>query len=219
VDLPRQVCYNAVLGAHEMPGNAVLPAHTGMVITRNLQEWACLLPLDLPFATVERLLAWQTQCEDMICASEVRCLVRTHGQVIREAEAAEVVELLQREDRSELKTQLVSAHEARSPAAWPQELNAAVEKVLEVEGPQPPKGVRACDRERVLTARREEHADVEQLRRLGPQVQPDQIVAAADDVEVRRPTRKSKLSIRTARVTTREGFRYLSGCGEMVLDL
>jgi len=195
-----------------------LPAHTGMVITRNLQEWACLLPLDLPFATVERLLAWQTQCEDMICASEVRCLVRTHGQVIREAEAAEVVELLQREDRSELKAQLVPAHEARSPAAWPQELNAAVEKVLEVEGPQPPKGVRACDWERVLTARREEHADVERLRRLGPQVRSDQIVAAADDVEVRRPTRKSKLSIRTARVATREGFRYLSGRGETVLD-
>jgi hypothetical protein len=24
-----------------------LPAHEGMVITRNLQEWACLFPLDL----------------------------------------------------------------------------------------------------------------------------------------------------------------------------
>jgi len=80
-----------------------------MVITRNLQEWACLLPLDLPFATVERLLAWQTQCEEMICATEVRCLVRAHGQVIREAEATEVAELLRREDLSELKAQLVPA--------------------------------------------------------------------------------------------------------------
>jgi len=201
-----------------MPGNAVLPAHNGMVITRNLQEWACLLPLDLPFATVERLLAWQTQCEEMICATEVRCLVRAHGQVIREAEATEVAELLRREDLSELKAQLVPAREARCPAAWPKELNAAVERVLETEDPQPPEGIRACDWERVLTVRREERADVERLRRLGPQVQPDQIVAATDDVEVRRPERKSKLYIRTARIATREGFRYLNGHGETALD-
>lgn len=218
VYLPRQVCYNEELETHEMPGNAVLPAHNGMVITRNLQEWACLLPLDLPFATVERLLAWQTQCEEMICTTEVRCLMRAHGQVIREAEAAEVAELLQREDLSELKAHMVPAHEARHPAAWPKELNAAVEETLKTEDPQPPEGIRACDWERVLTARREEWSDIEQLRRLGPQVQPGQIVAATDDVEVRRPERKSKLYIRTARMATREGFRYLSGCGETVLD-
>jgi hypothetical protein len=119
---------------------------------------------------------------------------------------------------SEWKAQMVPAHEARHPAAWPKELNAAVEETLETEDPQPPEGIRACDWERVLTARREECSDIEQLRRLGPQVQPGQIVAATDDVEVRRPERKSKLYIRTARIATREGFRYLSGCGETVLD-
>jgi hypothetical protein len=218
VRLPRQVCYNGVQGTHVMPGNMVLPAHNGMVITRGLQEMACLLPLDLPFATVERLLAWETQCEEMICATEVRCLVRAHGQVIREAEAAEVTELLERGDLSDLKAQLVPAHEVRRPAAWPEELSAAVEQALEAEDPQPPEGVRACDWERVLTARQEECADIAQLRRLGPEVQPGQIVAATDDVEVRRPERKRKLYIRTARVATREGFRYLSGCGETVLN-
>lgn len=121
-----------------MPGNAVLPSHNGMVITRNLQELTCLLPLDLPFATVERLLAWQTQCEEMICSTEVRCLVRAHGQVIRQAEAAEVAELLKREDSSDLKAQLVPAREARRPAAWPEELTTAVEKALEQEDPEPP---------------------------------------------------------------------------------
>lgn len=201
-----------------MPGNAVLPSHNGMVITRNLQELACLLPLDLPFATVERLLAWQTQCEEMICSTEVRCLVRAHGQVIRQAEAAEVAELLKREDSSDLKAQLVPAREARRPAAWPEELTTAVEKALEQEEPEPPEGVRTCDWERVLTARREERADVAQLRRLGPEVRPGQIVAATDDVEVRRPERRGKLYIRTARVATREGFRYLSGRGDVVLD-
>jgi hypothetical protein len=201
-----------------MPGNAVLPAHNGMVITRNLQEWACLFPMDLPFTTVKRLLGWQTQCEEMICATEVRCLVRTHGQVIRQAEAAEVAELLKRDDLSDLKAQLVPAHDARRPAAWPEELTAAVEKALEVEDPEPPEGVRACDWERVLTTRREERMDIAQLRRLGPEVQPGQIVAATDDVEVRRPERRGKLYIRTARVATREGFRYLSGRGDAVLN-
>jgi hypothetical protein len=189
-----------------------------MVITRNLQEWACLFPLDLPFATVDRLLGWQTQCDEMICASEVRRLVREHGQVIRQAEAAEVVELMKREDLSDLKAQLVPARQARRPAAWPEELTAAVEKALETEDPEPPEGVRVCDWERVLATRHEECADIARLRRLGPEVQPGQIVAATDDVEVRRPERKGKLYIRTARVATREGFRYLSGCGDAVLD-
>lgn len=218
VHLPRQVCYNEVLGAHEIPGNAVLPVHNGMVITRNLQEWACLFPLDLPFATVERLLRWQTQCEEMICATEVRRLVRRHGQVVRQAEAAEVAELLKRKDLSGLKAQLVPSCKTRRPAAWPEELTAAVEIALEAENPEPPEGVRACDWERILTARREEKADIAQLRRLGPEVKPGQIVAAADDVEVRRPERRSKLYIRTARIATREGFRYLSGRGDAVLN-
>jgi hypothetical protein len=128
-----------------MPGNAVLPPHNGMIITRSLQEWACLLPLDLPFASVERLLKWQTQCEEMICATEMRCLVRTHRQVIRRAEADEVAALLGRESLSGLKANLVPAREARRPAAWPEELTAAVEMALEREDPQPPEGVRACD--------------------------------------------------------------------------
>ncbi len=211
------MCYNATLGVHEMPGNAVLPSHNGMVITRNLQEMACLLSLDLPFATVERLLAWQTECEEMICSTEVRNLVRTHGRVIRQAEAEEVATLLERGDLSGLKAQLVPTHEVRRPAAWPEELNAAVERALKAEAPEPPKGVRACDWERVLAARREERADVARLRRLGPEIQPGQVVAAVDDVEVRRPERRGWLAIRTARIATREGFRYLSGSGEMVL--
>jgi hypothetical protein len=218
VYLPRQVCYNEELGGHEMPGNGVLPAHNGMVITRNLQEWACLLPTDLPFTSVQRLLAWQTQCEEMICATEVRCLVRTHGRVIRQAEAAEVAELLKREDLSELRAELVPARDIRRPAAWPEGLTVAVEMALETEDPQPPEGIRACDWERVLATRREERADIARLRRLGPEVQPGQIVAATDDVEVRRPERRGKLYIRTARVATRAGFRYLSGSGDAVLN-
>lgn len=201
-----------------MPGNAVLPAHKGMLITRNLQEWACMFPLDLPFATVERLMGWQTQCDEMICATEVRRLVRRHGEVIRQAEAAEVEKLLKCENLSGLKAQLVPSREARRPAAWPEELTEAVEVALEAENPQLPEGVKACDWERILTARQEEHTDIAQLRRLGPEIKPGQIVAATDDVQVRRPERRGKLYIRTARIATREGFRYLSGCGGDVLN-
>jgi len=148
----------------------------------------------------------------------VRNLVRQHGQIIREAENEEVKELMKREDLSGLTAQLVPMQEVRRSAAWPEELSVAVEKALEAEEPEPPEGVRACDWERVLAARREERADSAQLRRLGPEVQPGQIVAATDDVEVRRPERRGKLYIRTARMATCEGFRYLSGCGDTVLN-
>ena len=201
-----------------MPGNTVLPDHKGMLITRNLQEWACLFPLDLPFATVERLLGWQTQSEEMIGATEVRQLVRRHGEVIRQAEATEVEELLQREDLSGLKAELVPTRDVRRPAAWPEELTEVVEIALETENPDLPEGVKACDWERILTARREEGGDAAKLRRLGPEIKPGQIVAATDDVEVRRPERRGKLYIRTARIATQEGFRYLSGCGHDVLN-
>jgi hypothetical protein len=201
-----------------MPGNSVLPAHKGMLITRNLQELVCMFPLDLPFASVERLLKWQTQCDEMICATEVRQLVRKHGEVIRQAETAEVKALLKRANLSDLKAQLVPSREARRPAAWPKELTEAVEIALEAEDPQPPEGVKACDWERVLTARKEKVADIARLRRLGPEIKPGQIIAATDDVQVRRPEKKSKLYIRTARIATQEGFRYLSGRGSDVLN-
>ena len=41
--LPRQVLCHRDTATHVLPANAVLPAHEGVVITRGLQEWACLL--------------------------------------------------------------------------------------------------------------------------------------------------------------------------------
>ena len=61
VYLPRQVCYLPGEDHHLLPGNQGLPAHAGQVTTRGLQEWACLLPQDLPFGTAERLLGWMTR--------------------------------------------------------------------------------------------------------------------------------------------------------------
>ena len=60
LSLSRQVCSHPAAQTHVMPGNAVLPPHNGIIITRGLQEWACLLPRELPFVSVARLLGWQT---------------------------------------------------------------------------------------------------------------------------------------------------------------
>ena len=48
-------------GGHVVPGNDLLPAPGGMVITRCLREWVCLLPLDVGMETTQRLLGRLTQ--------------------------------------------------------------------------------------------------------------------------------------------------------------
>ncbi len=47
--LSRQVCVDSRTQSHTLPGNAVLPPHGGMLITRGLQRWCCLLPQELSF--------------------------------------------------------------------------------------------------------------------------------------------------------------------------
>src|SRR6266542_2552662 len=93
LELTRQVFAPVGDQPHVMPGNAVLPPHQGMIITRGLQELACLLPQDLSFDTVTRLLGWQTQQDQILSDTTVRMIVRTHGQQIRQAAQAEVTAL------------------------------------------------------------------------------------------------------------------------------
>lgn len=106
VYLPRQVCYLPGEGHHLLPGNLGLPAHAGQVTTRGLQEWACLLPQDLPFGTAERLLGWMTHDPQAMSETQLRRWVCAHGQVIRQAEQTEVATLQQRADLSGLQAQL-----------------------------------------------------------------------------------------------------------------
>lgn len=201
-----------------MPGNTVLPPHEGMIITRGLQEWACLLPQTLPFASAVRLLGWQAQEAEILSSTMARTLVRTHGQRIRQAEQAEVEALLQRSDLSTLKPRLVPAQQPRRRPGWPAALNAAVEAALEA-GSGPPEGVSAADRERVLAARRQEASlSTEALRHLGPELEADQVLVTADEVLTRRPEKRRFWELRTARVATQEGYRYLSGMGQSFLQ-
>ena len=215
LQLNRQVFAPVADEVHAMPGNAVLPPHHGEIITRGLQELACLLPQDLSFASVERLLGWQTQQQQLLSETTVRNLVRTHGQIIRQAEQSEVTALLAREDLAVLSPQLIPAQQPRRRASWPECLSAAVEQALHAECPKPPDGVSFADWERVLAVRRaEEDCPLEELRKLGPVVREDQVVVTTDEVLTRKSERRHFNELHTARVLTSEGSRYLSGTGE-----
>jgi hypothetical protein len=128
-----------------MPGNTVLPPHNGIIITRGLQEWACLLPQELPFASVARLLGWQTHDADVLSDTTIRSLVRTHGQIIRQAEQVEVAALSTRDSLAMLKLQVLPHAQPRRHAGWPAELNAAVNAALAREQIRPPGGVSWAD--------------------------------------------------------------------------
>jgi hypothetical protein len=220
LQLRRQVLCHGDTRTHILPGNAVLPAHEGIAITRGLQEWAGLLPQDLPFASVVRLLGWQTQEAGVLAATTVRTLVRRHGQLIRQAEQVEVAALLTQANAASLTPVLVPHDQPRRRAGWPPELNAAVEAALATEQVHPPVGVSWADWERVLAARRAE-ADrpIEDLRTLGPTLAEDEVLVTVDEVLTRKPGGNGFWEVRTAKLVTQEGYRYVSGTGEAFLQV
>lgn len=203
-----------------MPGNALLPPHHGEIITRGLQELACLLPQDLSFTAVERRLGWPTQQAQVLSETTVRNLVRTHGQIIRQAEQAEVTSLLARDDLSSLTARLLPAKTPRRRAAWPASLSAAVDQARCADSPKPPAGVSFAAWERVLSVRRaEQDCALDDLRKLGPEVRADQVVVTTDEVLTRKMARRHFNEVPTARLLTTEGSRYLSGTGETFATL
>lgn len=217
--LSRQVCLHSATQQHVLPANAVLPPHRGILITRGLQEWACLLPQELPFASVARLLGWHTQDADVLSDTTIRSLVRTHGQIIRRAEQADVAAMAAHGDLAPLDLQVVPHDQPRRRAGWPAELNAAVDAALAAEHACPPTGVSWADWERVLRAQREEASrTVEELRHLGPELEPEQVLLTMDEVLTPRCKGGRFIELRTARITTARGYRYLSGVGSAFLQ-
>jgi hypothetical protein len=212
--LARQVCSHPDTQTHVLPGNVLLPPHNGMIITRGLQEWACPLPQELPFATVARLLGWQTHEAQVLSDTTIRSLVRTHGQIIQQAEQAEAATLLQQPDRATLNLQLVPHDQPRRRASWSEELTAAVETALAQDQARPPAGVSWADWERVLTARRTEITrPLDDLRYLGPELAPKQVLLTVDEVLTRKPEPQHFCELRTVRIVTSDGYRYLCGVG------
>jgi len=144
---------------------------------------ACLLPQELSFEPAARLLGWQTHEEKVLCATTIRSLVRTHGQIIRQAEQAEVAALAQRDDLATLRPQLMPVTAPRRRAGWPKELSAAVDVALSAGADRPPQGIRQADWERVLDAGRQEATlTLEELRHLGPVLEPAQVLLTIDAV-------------------------------------
>ena len=234
--LARQVLYDPQGHVHSLPGNAWLPPHQGIILTKRLQEWACLLGRDFAFPTARRLLGWQAGEEGLLCVNEVQRLVVRHGQVLRQAAAAEVAELLAAGDLGVRRANLVPAAPARRPSAWPAELAPLVAAALAAESDTPPEGVTLADWERVRAVRRaewqaagpapdpevlldpNERAAVAALAHLGPEVAPDQVLVSADEVKVRQPEKDAWAELHTARVATAHGARYLCGTEELFLQ-
>ncbi|MBF0181705.1 MAG: hypothetical protein HQM03_16930, partial [Magnetococcales bacterium] len=192
VRLARQVCENCKNDYHILPGNEGLPTHRGQITTRGLQEWICLLPQDVSFATSQRLLGWLTGDPETVSETQIRRCVAFHGQLIRDAERAEVNALLALESLDGLQAQMASAKEIRHPAAWDLARDDAIKIAINQQNSSRPEGVSSGDWERVLKARSNEQ-EQQKLRRLGPEVRPGEVVAGTDDVCVRRPESRSWL--------------------------
>lgn len=102
----------------------------------------------MPLATLARLLGWQTHEEQVLADTTIRTIVRTQGQIIRQAEQAEVATLLQQPSLTPLSVQLVPPDQPRRRASWPAEVTAAVEAAVTAEQLSPPSGVGWADWER-----------------------------------------------------------------------
>lgn len=214
LSLSRQ-CFEDAAGVHLVPANQLLPEHSGCLITRGLQEWACLLPQNLPFATVKRLLGWKCYEEDVLSDTTVRNLVCEHGHIIRKAELASARAVLAEGSAHSGEALLVECQTPLRRAGWPAQMNQAIAQAVEAGKSRPPEGVSLSDWERVLKAVEQDgKCDIEALRHLGPEPAPDQVVAGVDEVSVRKPTLHQFWQLRTACIRTRVGKRYLSGTGE-----
>jgi hypothetical protein len=213
VELSRQICTEVNAQRHVMPGNALLPEHQGLLITRGLQEWACLLSQDVSFASAARLLSWQMQEAQILSSTTLRTLVRQHGQIIRQAEQAEAARLAQ-QPAPPGDLQVVPHHAPRQRAGWPAALNDVVDAVLAAEQACPPDGVSWADWTRVLAVRRAEASrTAADLRQLGPTLAPHEVQLTIDEVLTRQPAPHQFWELRTARLDTAAGYRYVSGTG------
>jgi hypothetical protein len=216
--LSRQVLVHRGTGVHVLPGDAALPAHDGRVTTRALQEWACLLAQDLPFATVARLLAWQTHEEQILSPATVRNLVRQHGTLPRLAERAVLAPDANVDAVPSPPVRLIPHSTPRRRAGWPAALTMAVEAALAHDHPCPPRGVSWADWAHVLDARRADAArPAADLRHLGPTLEEGQVLVMMDEVLARAQARRTFIEIRTARIATPAGYRYLTGMGDAFL--
>jgi len=213
----RQLCECEKCGEHFIPLNEIIPEHKGIIVSKGVREWACLLPQELPFNSVARLMGWMSHEEKLLSKNTIREMVKEEGESIREAEKAEVERLTSSDNLSELKAKVIP-HKMRRMASWPKEVTEAVEEALKKEEPEIPAGMSKADWERILENKKEGKTTIEELRRLGPKPKDGQVVVSTDEVLVRATKKKSFHDIKTAKVVISEGYRYFSGVDAVFLQ-
>lgn len=124
VELARPVVRHRPTNSHVVPGNAALPPHVGLIITRGVQEWTGLRPQDPSFAPVAHLLGWQTHAAQVRSDTIVRTLVRRHGQLVRDVAQAEAASLREGKGPPPQLLRLVPRTRPRHRAGWSAELPA-----------------------------------------------------------------------------------------------
>jgi hypothetical protein len=149
----------------------------------------------------------------VLSQTQLRTLVREHGGEIRQAEATEVSELSASGDLSWKTPRLLPLDTPRRHPSWPGELHDAVEQALAEESATPPEGISQNDWDRVTAYQKQARDEVEvsDLARLGPKVNDNQVIASVDGIQVRRPEKRRFHELRTAKVVTSKGHRYVSG--------
>lgn len=99
VNVDRQILECKSCGKHFIPLNSIFPENKGMIITRRLQELACLLPIFMSYRTAQRLLGWFCHDSDILFAREVEELVNQHGAEVRKQEKEEISVIENSSDR------------------------------------------------------------------------------------------------------------------------
>jgi hypothetical protein len=75
-----------------------------------------LLPQELAFVSLGRLLGWPSQQAQILNQTTIGSLLGSHGQVLCQAEQAEVAALIGHDNLTTLDVQLVAHGQSRRPA-------------------------------------------------------------------------------------------------------
>lgn len=226
VNLERQVLECKTCGEHFIPMNALLPEHNGMVITKGLQEMACLFSLFSSYEGAARLLGQLSHDSDVLCAREVENLVNQHGANVRqqEVEKAEAMESAPDVKPETVFQQLKDMSPSRRKV-WPEEVQEAVNRILErPEIEEVPFDLPKRDWDRILEYVRgswnsTEELDPFLLANLGPKPQEGEVVLFADGIVIhgRSSYKRPEETIVVLRMGDRG--RYFSGARDEVIQI
>jgi len=226
VNVQRQVLECRTCGEHFIPMNALLPEHNGMVITKGLQEMACLFSLSSSYEGATRLVGEFCHDPDVLCAREIELLVNQHGANVRQQEAERAKAM---ENTPDVNPETVSQHlKDLSPSrrkVWPEEVQEAVNRALErPEIEEIPFGLPKRDWDRIVEHVRgnwnsTEELDPLLLANLGPKPQEGEAVIFADGIVIhgRGLYRRPEETIVVLRMGDKG--RYFSGTRDEVIHL